>query len=290
MSEGSQQSLPPRGGDRLFFLPISFFCYPPAAGTPFRSHSTETPSVTPNGPSVASVPLDANAASPPNEAFAEPLLVVSVSIDADGRVLLHFIPAHANNETSLQGQPPAAEKAISALPTPTLLDNSEACVICQETLGHCDVKDGTATAVCEMPCEHRFHRDCLAVWLRRSNTCPCCRWELDTDNPEYNAGVRRRMTERLASKGKLPCALASIGICSHTGLSYSDNNSSTQSTPMAVMPQCLCAFHPDCVACYLRIEGYALDTAHQDASTTTCVRCPKCRQSQSVDLRSFLAA
>ncbi|RKP34049.1 hypothetical protein BJ085DRAFT_20426, partial [Dimargaris cristalligena] len=48
----------------------------------------------------------------------------------------------------------------------------------------------------QMPCQHIFHEECLFPWLEVSNTCPTCRYELLTDNPEYNESVKRRMAER----------------------------------------------------------------------------------------------
>ena len=36
-----------------------------------------------------------------------------------------------------------------------------------------------------MPCAHIFHTDCLMPWLNEHNSCPVCRFELKTDDPEY---------------------------------------------------------------------------------------------------------
>lgn len=57
---------------------------------------------------------------------------------------------------------------------------AEDCVIC---LGQ--FEDGDQCS--EMPiCHHEFHKDCIANWLKRHNTCPLCRakpqWSLVAQN------------------------------------------------------------------------------------------------------------
>ncbi|XP_058098351.1 E3 ubiquitin-protein ligase SGR9, amyloplastic-like [Magnolia sinica] len=51
---------------------------------------------------------------------------------------------------------------------------SKECVICWEEL-ESEKRDG-----CKLPCEHVFHWFCILPWLRKANTCPCCRFELLT--------------------------------------------------------------------------------------------------------------
>lgn len=49
------------------------------------------------------------------------------------------------------------------------------CVICKEEMNE-------GRDACQLPCEHLFHWLCILPWLRKRNTCPCCRFQLPTDD------------------------------------------------------------------------------------------------------------
>lgn len=59
------------------------------------------------------------------------------------------------------------------------------CVVCCETFKK-------SQTVMKLPtCGHIFHEECALAWLKKQNTCPYCRHELPTDDPEYDAERRR---------------------------------------------------------------------------------------------------
>ncbi|CAK9164749.1 unnamed protein product [Ilex paraguariensis] len=64
---------------------------------------------------------------------------------------------------------------VVALPSVEVSGSGKECVICKE-----EMREGRD--VCELPCEHLFHWLCILLWLRKRNTCPCCRHRLPTDD------------------------------------------------------------------------------------------------------------
>ncbi|GAB2269648.1 hypothetical protein Dimus_004573 [Dionaea muscipula] len=94
------------------------------------------------------------------------------------------------------GAPPAAKSAVLALRTVEIQSEKEsyACAVCKD-------------AVCvgelarELPCGHGYHGDCIVPWLGARNSCPVCRFELPTDDAEYEEGRKKRSATASAGGG-----------------------------------------------------------------------------------------
>ncbi|XP_021755296.1 E3 ubiquitin-protein ligase CIP8-like [Chenopodium quinoa] len=86
-----------------------------------------------------------------------------------------------------RGAPPAAKGAVECLKVVEIktVDESYVCAIC---------KDGVNVGefVKEMPCGHGYHGDCIVPWLEARNSCPVCRFELPTDDAEYEEDRKKR--------------------------------------------------------------------------------------------------
>ncbi|KAK3032768.1 hypothetical protein RJ639_035713 [Escallonia herrerae] len=100
-----------------------------------------------------------------------------------GPGLEQLIQQLAENDPNRYGTPPASKSAIQGLPsvniTAKLLEtDSSQCAVCKDTFE-------LGEEARQMPCKHIYHSFCILPWLQMHNSCPVCRYELPTDDPDY---------------------------------------------------------------------------------------------------------
>lgn len=102
----------------------------------------------------------------------------------------------ADSENALMGRPPAAKFVVEKLPSVVLtkedVNNSAFCAVCKDELN-------VGESAKQLPCTHRYHGECIVPWLGIRNTCPVCRYELPTDDADYE---RRKAAQRAASASR----------------------------------------------------------------------------------------
>lgn len=116
---------------------------------------------------------------------------------SSNNTLMNFLNNHNNDtqfenligiimslENRMHGNPPASERAMNNLKKVDVTDDNInefkeiTCNICLDTF-----KVGNIIRILE--CKHEFHEDCIIRWLKSRNTCPVCRFELESNDPNY---------------------------------------------------------------------------------------------------------
>jgi hypothetical protein len=116
--------------------------------------------------------------------------MLPVPLDEDE---FEVLPGHLA-DAAVGGAPPAARAAVERLQVVAVRgeEAAQGCAVC---------KDGIAQGelATRLPCAHFYHGSCIGPWLAIRNTCPVCRYELPTDDPEYE----RRRARRRSSTAQL---------------------------------------------------------------------------------------
>ncbi|XP_033132307.1 E3 ubiquitin-protein ligase SIRP1 isoform X1 [Brassica rapa] len=79
-----------------------------------------------------------------------------------------------DNDPNRYGTPPAQKEAVEALASVKIQEPTLQCSVCLD-----EFEIGVEAK--EMPCEHKFHGECLLPWLELHSSCPVCRYELPSD-------------------------------------------------------------------------------------------------------------
>ncbi|XP_010922808.1 uncharacterized protein [Elaeis guineensis] len=109
----------------------------------------------------------------------------------DARGFEELLEQLAENDGSRRGAPPAAASFVASLPSVIISMDHERngsliCAVCKDPLP-------INTEAKQLPCKHLYHPSCILPWLAARNSCPVCRYELPTDDPEYE-GKRSMMS------------------------------------------------------------------------------------------------
>ncbi|KAK7377147.1 hypothetical protein VNO80_02567 [Phaseolus coccineus] len=115
--------------------------------------------------------------------------------------LEEVVPLMVDEGTVAPRAPPASKEVVAKLPVITLteeilatLGKDAECAICRENLVLNDKMQ-------ELPCKHTFHPPCLKPWLDEHNSCPICRYELQTDDHAYESWKEREKEAEEERKG-----------------------------------------------------------------------------------------
>jgi hypothetical protein len=103
----------------------------------------------------------------------------------DERGFEQLLEQLAESDNSRRGAPPASVSCVTSLPRVTIgeehVNKGLVCAVCKELYSL-----GTETT--QLPCLHLYHAHCIVPWLSARNSCPLCRFELPTDDKDYEQG------------------------------------------------------------------------------------------------------
>ena len=104
---------------------------------------------------------------------------------------MNFDPQSGGNKPP----PKASDLVLAKLPRVKVTDadlieeNNKTCCICLD-----DMHVGKEAV--KLGCGHIFDEECITDWLKKTCTCPICRYELGTDDKDFEEGRKKRMRER----------------------------------------------------------------------------------------------
>ncbi|CAN6362089.1 unnamed protein product [Urochloa humidicola] len=101
----------------------------------------------------------------------------------DARQFEMLLQQFAEDTNTSRGAPPASTSSIENLPSVVISTSNEisggvTCPVCKDDMS-------IKTVAKQLPCMHLYHSSCILPWLSSRNTCPVCRYELPTDDMEY---------------------------------------------------------------------------------------------------------
>ena len=108
-----------------------------------------------------------------------------ISSDYDNDDLENILNYIFNNDNNRYGSPPASKNEIQKLNKYILtkeklneFGGENTCSVCKEDF---DI----GNKIMDLPCNHYFHEECIMPWLNQHDSCPICRFELKTDDDDY---------------------------------------------------------------------------------------------------------
>lgn len=114
-------------------------------------------------------------------------IIESVNNENEDGEIDNIIQYLMANDPNKYGNPPTSKETLEKLKEKTINEdeltelkktNSIDCSVCKDEF---DLQ----SKLLKLPCNHYFHGECVKPWLEQRNSCPTCRYELPTDDADY---------------------------------------------------------------------------------------------------------
>ena len=97
------------------------------------------------------------------------------------------------NDTNKYGNPPASKNAVEKLKKYIVDQEKIKEFGVENSCGVCKDEFNIGEECLSMPCNHYFHGNCLLPWLKERNSCPICRYELPTDDADFEEMKKQKL-------------------------------------------------------------------------------------------------
>ena len=119
--------------------------------------------------------------------YFEDLITLDYENDEIERIVNNLL-LHDQNK---YGSPPASKEIVNKLKEETItkvLGSENVCSVCKEEFE-------VGNVILTLPRKHYFHKECISPWLTAHNSCSSCRFELPTDDEDYERMKKERNTK-----------------------------------------------------------------------------------------------
>ncbi len=132
--------------------------------------------------------------------FLSHILEATNGSDSEDSEMDNIIQYLMANDPNKYGNPPTSKEVLDKMEQKQIKEddllelkktNSVDCSVCKEEF---DIQ----SKLIKLPCNHYFHGECVKPWLEQRNSCPTCRFELPTDDTDYE---QRKTEIRRTSSG-----------------------------------------------------------------------------------------
>jgi E3 ubiquitin-protein ligase RNF115/126 len=152
----------------------------------FRPYERQS-SITSTNSSIPLIPLNLPRTSLPRTSSSFLDMILGLLNGYEESNLESIIHSIMMSDTNRYGNPPASTRAINSLERIVVneenvkslaKDSDNSCSVCKDAFE-------VSQNVIYMPCKHLYHNECILPWLKERNSCPTCRYELPTDDTDY---------------------------------------------------------------------------------------------------------